>query len=64
LRIVRNTGEPPHFQGSAEGVLNDIFCQRQIVDTKDPRQRGHHAAGFAPEKVFAKLHPSALPAYL
>jgi len=34
----------------------DIFCQREVVDTEYPRQRGDHASRLAPEEMVARLH--------
>ncbi|MGI8746704.1 MAG: hypothetical protein ACR2NN_29840 [Bryobacteraceae bacterium] len=39
------------FQRAAEGVLYDVFRQREVGDSKDTRQRGDPAPGFAPEQV-------------
>jgi hypothetical protein len=39
----------PHFKRTAEGVLHDVFCQREIVRSKDARQRGDHPPRFMPE---------------
>src|SRR6516164_9029383 len=46
----------PHLQRAAEGVLDDILRQREVVDAKDPRQRGDHASRLAPEEMIVKLH--------
>src|SRR5262249_16051877 len=48
--------EFPHFQRAAEGVLYDVFCQREIVDSKDASQRRDHAAGFTPKQMMTWLH--------
>jgi len=42
----RYTAEFPHFQSAAEGVLNDVFRQRQVVNAENARQRGDDPAGF------------------
>ena len=50
-RVLRHAAEFPHFQRAAEGVLHDVFRQREVVDSEDARQRGDHAPRFAPEKM-------------
>jgi hypothetical protein len=39
----------PHLERSAEGILHDVFCQREVMNSEDARKRGNHAARFAPE---------------
>ena len=55
-RIFRHAAEFPHLERAAEGVLHDVFCQREVVDSEDARQRGDHAPGFAAEQMIAGLH--------
>jgi hypothetical protein len=54
--IVRNAAHLPHFQRAAEGVLHDVFCQREVVHTKDARERRHKATGLAAKEVLAQFH--------
>src|SRR5262249_9495069 len=53
-RILRHTMEFPHFQRAAEGVLHDVFRQREIVDSKDASQGRDHPARFVAEKMLAR----------
>src|SRR6516225_8444513 len=55
-RVLRHAPNSPHLQRAAEGVLHDVFCQREVVDAKDARQRGDHAPRLAPEEMIAGLH--------
>src|SRR5271154_3625046 len=55
-RIFRSSAILPNFQRAAEGVLDDVFCQRQILHSEDARKRGHHASRLAPEKMLVKPH--------
>jgi hypothetical protein len=54
--VLRHATDLPHIEGAAEGVLDDVFCQRQVVDTKDPRQRRDQAAGLPTKQVLAEIH--------
>src|SRR5215468_1445726 len=54
--VLRHTTEFPHLKRTAEGVLDDVFCQYEIVDSKDARQRGDHAPRFAPKQMFVGIH--------
>ncbi len=55
-RILRHAAEFPHFQRAAEGVLDDVLRQREVVDAEDARQRGDHASRLVPEEMIAELH--------
>ena len=55
-RILRHAAEFPDLERAAEGVLHDVFCQREVVDSEDARQSGDHAPRFAPEQMIAGLH--------
>src|SRR5215831_11139571 len=55
-RVVRHTTEFPHLQRAAEGVLHDVFCQREVVHAEHPGERGDHAPRLAPEQMIAGLH--------
>ena len=35
--------------------MHDVFCQREVVDSEDARQRGDDAPGFAAEEMVAEL---------
>ena len=41
----------PHLQRAAEGVLHDIFRQRQVVDAEDARQRRNETPRLTTEQV-------------
>jgi len=47
--------ELPHLDRAAEGVLYDVFCQREVVNAEEPRERDHHASGFVPEELGVEL---------
>src|SRR5712692_8862080 len=53
--VLRHTPEFPHLERAAEGVLYDVFCQREVVDSEDARQRGHYAPRLAPEEMITRL---------
>ncbi len=36
--------------------MNDVFRQREVVDSEDVRQRGYHAPRLAPEQMLVQLH--------
>src|SRR5262249_28891597 len=55
-RVFRHTSVFPQFQRAAEGVLDDVLRQREVMDSEDPAERGDHAPCFSPEKVFRTLH--------
>ena len=55
-RVFRNAANPPHLQRSAEGVLYDVFCERQIVHAEDSRERDDHAPRLAPEEMLVQVH--------
>jgi hypothetical protein len=55
-RIFRHAVEFPHLKGAAEGILQDVFRQREVMDPEDPRESGHHAPGFAPKQKIARFH--------
>jgi hypothetical protein len=48
--IFGHAAEFPPLHGAAEGILHDILCQREVVDTEDPRESGYHPPGFAPKE--------------
>ena len=54
--VLRHAAEFPDLQRAAEGVLDDVFRQREVVDSEDARQSGDHPPGFAAEQVIARLH--------
>src|SRR5580692_2092350 len=51
--VFGNTAELPNLQRSAEGVLDDVFCQREIMQAKCPREGGDHTSRFAAEEMVA-----------
>src|SRR5580704_2447633 len=53
--VFRHAAELPDLQRAAEGVLNDVFRQREVVDSEDARQSGDHPPGFPAEQVIARL---------
>src|SRR5262249_41574970 len=53
--ILGNPPELPHLQRAAEGVLYDVFRQRQVLDPEDARERGDEAPRFAPEQMLRRL---------
>src|SRR5215467_12186388 len=55
-RVFRHTPEFPHFQRAAEGVLHNVFCQREVMHSKNARQRGNDAPRFAPKQMLIELH--------
>src|SRR5215831_12860358 len=55
-RILRHTSVGPHFGSPAEGVLNDIFCERDIMEPEDPREYSDHAARLPPKEMFRQFH--------
>src|SRR5262249_59042219 len=48
--------EFPNLQRTAEGVLDDVLRQRQVVNTEHARERGDHAPRLTPKEVVARLH--------
>src|SRR5437588_5578590 len=54
--ILGNAAEFPDLERAAEGVLHDVFCQREVVHPEDARERGDHAPGFAPKEMIAGFH--------
>ena len=54
--VFRHSAEFPHLKRTAEGVLHDVFRQREVVDSKDARQRGDYAPRFAPEEMIAGIY--------
>ena len=59
--VFRHATEFPNLHGAAEGILHDVLCQREVVDTEDPRESGHHAPGFAPKEKIARFHLEQVP---
>src|SRR5437899_261116 len=55
-RIVRHPAKRPHLQRAAEGVLRHVFCQREVLDTEDARQRGDDPPRLSPEQMLVQLH--------
>jgi hypothetical protein len=55
-RVFRNSAELPNLQGPAEGVLDDVFCQRKIVKAECPREGGDHASCLSAKEMVAQLH--------
>jgi hypothetical protein len=51
----RTTFSPQEIERPAEGVLYDVLCQGEVVDSEDPRQHGAHASRFAQKKMIARL---------
>jgi len=54
--ILRESAEGPHLHRAAEGVLHDVFRQREVVDAEYARERGNHAPRFPTEQMVAELH--------
>src|SRR5215475_5312619 len=50
------SGTPRHFQTSAEGVLDNVFRQGEVVYSENPRQGGDHTPRLVPEKMIAGFH--------
>src|SRR5262249_17397759 len=44
----------PDFKSSAEGILDHVFSQGDVMDAEDPCQSRNHSPGFTPEQVLAK----------
>src|SRR5437870_5167339 len=53
--VLRQSAEFPHLERTAEGVLYHVFRQREVLDSKDARQRGDHAPRFAPKQMVAGI---------
>src|SRR5277367_310260 len=53
--IIGEAAKLPDFQRAAEGVLYDVFRQREVVDSEDAGERRDHASGFVPEKMLVEL---------
>ncbi len=53
--ILRDAARLPHLQRAAEGVLHDVFCQRQVVHPEEARERGDHAPRLAAEEVLVEV---------
>src|SRR5437899_3218945 len=54
--VLRQSAEFPHLERAAEGVLHHVFRQREVLDSKDARQRGDHAPRFAPKQMVAGMY--------
>jgi hypothetical protein len=54
--VLRHIAKFPHLKRTAEGVLHDVFCQCEIVDSKDARQRGDYAPGFVPKQMIVGIY--------
>ena len=48
-RVRWHPTELPDLDCAAEGVLDDVFCQREVVDAEETGERNHHSPGFVPE---------------
>ena len=51
--------EWPHLQRAAEGVLDDVFRQREVANAEDARQGGDEPSGLPPEQMLVGLHHMA-----
>ena len=54
--VLGHASEFPDLERAAEGVLHDVFCQREVMDSEDARKRGDHAPRFAPKEMVAGFH--------
>ena len=54
--ILRHATEFPYFQCTAEGVLYDVFCQLQIVNSEDTSQHSDHTPRFMPKNMIGRFH--------
>src|SRR5262249_60080194 len=54
--VFGHAAEFPHLQRTAEGVLDDVLRQRQVVNTEHARQCVDHAPRLTPEDIVARLH--------
>ena len=46
----------PHLERSTEGVLNNVFCERDVVDSNEAREHGDRAAGLMPKEMVREFH--------
>ena len=53
--ILRYTADFPDLQSPAEGVLDHVLCEREVVNAEQPGQRRNHAPRLVPEKMIDKL---------
>jgi len=49
------SAEFSHLKRTAEGVLHNVFRQREVMDSEDARQRGDYASRFAPKQMIAGI---------
>src|SRR5215475_400826 len=54
--ILRHAAEFPHLHRAAEGILHHVFRQREVVDSENPRQGGHHPPRFTAKEKVARFH--------
>src|ERR1700751_4314508 len=54
--VFRHAAILPDLERAAEGVLDDVFCQREVMDTEHAGQRGHHPPRLPPEQILVQPH--------
>ena len=55
LSVFRNAARLPHLERAAEGVLYNVFCQREVVHAEDARERGDHPSRLMSEQMVVEL---------
>src|SRR5579863_3077388 len=55
-RVFRDAAELPNLQRATEGILDDVFCQRKIMNAECPREGGDHASRLSAKEMVAQLH--------
>ena len=63
-RVRRHAAELPHLDRAAEGVLDHVFCQREVVHPEESRQCDHHPPRLVPEQLRIELRTFATFALL
>src|SRR5215510_1890487 len=54
--VFGDTSVFPQFQRAAEGVLDNVFCHREVLDSENAGECRDHAPRLTPEKVIRILH--------
>src|ERR1700735_1570436 len=54
-RIGRHPVKLPNLNRAAEGILYDVFGQRKVLNTEEPRERDHHPPRLVPEQLRIEL---------
>src|SRR5215467_55704 len=55
-RILGHAAEFPHLHRTAEGILHHVFRQREVMDSENPREGGHHPPRFTAKEKVARFH--------